>query len=99
MTEGVCTGVTDGASVRATARDGIAGGARQLLVGSIRRPAVAWAEELTGVQAMAARIACEQMTAPAMKLLLDSVERASSLPSKPGWERKAVPLMLHRGQR
>src|SRR5215471_18892062 len=48
------------------------------------------AEELTGMQAMAARIACEQMTAPAMKLLLDSVEQASSLPTRPGWERKAT---------
>ena len=34
-------------------------------VGSIRRPTVAGAEELTGMQAMAARIACQQMTAPA----------------------------------
>ena len=53
-------------------------------VGSIRRPTVARAEELTGMQVMAARIACQQMTAPAMKLLLDSAEQASSLPTRPG---------------
>jgi DNA-binding GntR family transcriptional regulator len=51
---------------------------------------VACAEDLTGMQAMAARSACEQMTAPAMKLLLDSVVQAASLPTKPGWERKAA---------
>ncbi len=51
---------------------------------------LARAEELTVMQALAARIACEQMTAPAMKILLDSVERASSLPTRPGWQRKAA---------
>ena len=50
----------------------------------------ACAHELTGMQAMAARVACERMTAPAMKLLLDSVAQAASLPSRPGWERKAA---------
>ena len=74
----------------ATARNTIAPPGRQLLIGSIRRPAVARAEELIGAQALAARTACEQMTAPAMKRLLDSVERASSLPTRPGWERKAA---------
>ena len=59
-------------------------------VGTIRRPAVPAAEELTGMQAMAARIACQQMTTPAMRLLLDSAEQASSLPTRPGWERKAA---------
>ena len=59
-------------------------------VGSIRRPMVARAEELTRMQVMAARIACQQMTAPAMKLLLDSAEQASSLPTRPEWERKAA---------
>ena len=44
---------------------------------------------ITG-EVMAARIACEQMTAPAMRVLLDSVDRASSLPTRPGWERKAA---------
>jgi DNA-binding FadR family transcriptional regulator len=53
-------------------------------------PMLASADELAGVQATAARIACEQMTAPAMKLLLDSVERATDLPTRPGWERKAA---------
>jgi hypothetical protein len=42
------------------------------------------AEDLTVMQAMAARIACERMTGPAMKRLLDSVARASSLPTRPG---------------
>ena len=51
---------------------------------------VACAEDLTGMQAMAARSACQQMTAPAMKLLLDSVVQAASLPTRPGWERKAA---------
>ena len=74
----------------ATARDTIARPGRQLLIGSIRRPAIARADELIEAQALAARTACEQMTAPAMKRLLDSVERASSLPARPGWERKAA---------
>ena len=51
---------------------------------------VACAEDLTGMQAMAARIACEQMTAPAMQLLLDSLVQAAGLPTRPGWERKAA---------
>src|SRR5215470_10186815 len=71
--------MTEGACVGITAK-----------VGSIRCPTVAAAEDLTGMQAMAARIACERMTAPAMKLLLDNVEQASSLPTRPGWERKAA---------
>jgi DNA-binding GntR family transcriptional regulator len=48
------------------------------------------AEELIGGQAMAARLACQQMTAPALELLLDSLERAASLPARPGWELKAA---------
>jgi hypothetical protein len=48
------------------------------------------AEELIGGQAMAARLACQQMTAPVLELLLDSLERAASLPSRPGWELKAA---------
>lgn len=47
-------------------------------------------DELSAMLAMTARVACDQMTAPAMKLLLDSVEHASSLPTTPGWERKAA---------
>lgn len=55
--------------------------------GTAAEPAVS---VLIGGQAMAARLACEQMTAPALELLLDSVQRASSLPARPGWERKAA---------
>jgi len=36
------------------------------------------------------RIACEKMTAPALGMLRDSVECAASLPTRPGWERKAA---------
>ena len=48
--------------------------------------------ELIWIQATAARIriACEKMTAPALGMLRDSVECAASLPTKPGWERKAA---------
>ena len=48
------------------------------------------AEEVIRVQATAARVACGQMTALALRALRDSVERASCLPSTPGWERKAA---------
>jgi GntR family transcriptional regulator, transcriptional repressor for pyruvate dehydrogenase complex len=48
------------------------------------------AEELIAVQAMAARVACERMTAPALRAVCDSVEWASGLPTRPGWERKAA---------
>lgn len=51
------------AGVSVTARDGIARLARQLMVGSGQRAAVACAEELIGGQAVAARIACGQRTA------------------------------------
>lgn len=48
--------------------------------------------ELIWIQAAAARvrIACEKLTAPALGMLRDSVECAASLPTKPGWERKAA---------
>ncbi len=48
--------------------------------------------ELIWTQATAARvrIACEKLTAPALGMLRDSVECAASLPTKPGWERKAA---------
>src|SRR5580704_9266073 len=48
--------------------------------------------ELIWIQATAARIriACEKMTAPALGMLRDSVECAASLPTRPGWERKAA---------
>jgi len=42
------------------------------------------------VQAMAARVACEQMTEAALRALRDSVDQASCLPARPGWERKAA---------
>ena len=45
---------------------------------------------LIRVQAMAARVACEQMTEAALRALRDSVDRASCLPARPGWERKAA---------
>jgi DNA-binding FadR family transcriptional regulator len=48
------------------------------------------ADEFIQVQAMAARIACERMTVPALEMLRDSVDCASSLPTRPGWERKAA---------
>jgi GntR family transcriptional regulator, transcriptional repressor for pyruvate dehydrogenase complex len=50
----------------------------------------AWADELIRQQVLAARIACEQLTGPALKRLLSSVSRACSLPTKPEWERKAA---------
>ena len=52
--------------------------------------AQAWAEELIRVQATAVRVACGQMTVLALQALRDSVERASCLPSRPGWERKVA---------
>jgi GntR family transcriptional regulator, transcriptional repressor for pyruvate dehydrogenase complex len=45
---------------------------------------------LIRVQVMAARVACEQMTEAALLALHDSVDRASCLPARPGWERKAA---------
>ncbi len=45
---------------------------------------------LIRVQAMAARVACEQMTEAALRVLRDSVDQASCLPARPGWERKAA---------
>jgi GntR family transcriptional regulator, transcriptional repressor for pyruvate dehydrogenase complex len=50
------------------------------------------AVELIWIRATAARvrIACEKMTAPALGMLRDSVECAASLPTRSGWERKAV---------
>lgn len=47
------------------------------------------AEELIWAQVTAARVACEQMTGPALDLLLDSMDRACRVPARPGWERKA----------
>jgi hypothetical protein len=39
---------------------------------------------------MVARVACEQMTEPALDAVPESVRRASSLPARPGWECKAT---------
>jgi hypothetical protein len=47
-------------------------------------------DELIQAQVLAARAACEQTTSNALKLLIDSVDRACCLPSKPGWKRKAA---------
>src|SRR5690348_4899945 len=55
-----------------------------------RRPAAPSPEELIRLQVMAARLACKQITEPTLQLLLDSVERACCLPTRPGWERKAA---------
>jgi hypothetical protein len=54
------------------------------------RGSAARAEDLIQVQAMTARIACEHMTAQALKAWSDSVDRASRLPAEPGWETKAA---------
>jgi len=43
-----------------------------------------------GATAACIRVASEQMTAPALETLRDSVGCAASLPTRPGWERKAT---------
>ena len=48
------------------------------------------AEEVIGELAMAARIACEQMTEPALNAVRDTIERACRLQAKPSWARKAA---------
>jgi WhiB family transcriptional regulator, redox-sensing transcriptional regulator len=50
------------------------------------------AGDLQWIQAAAAciRMACEQMTAPPLEMLRDSVECAASLPARSGWESKAA---------
>ena len=50
------------------------------------------AVELKWIHATAAciRMACEQMTAPALETLRTSVGCAASLPTRSGWERKAA---------
>jgi hypothetical protein len=58
--------------------------------GPVRYVTVARTEEFIRVQATAARIACEHMTALALEMLHDSVDRASRLPTRPGWEYKAA---------
>jgi GntR family transcriptional repressor for pyruvate dehydrogenase complex len=46
-------------------------------------------EELIRELAAATHVACQQLTAPTLELLSGSVDRASSLPTRPGWEQKA----------
>jgi hypothetical protein len=48
------------------------------------------AEEVIWGQAMVAHLACEQMTEPALDAVRDTIERASRLPSRPGWGQKAA---------
>ena len=50
----------------------------------------AWPGELIEGQVRAARSACDRMTAGALQNLSDSVEKASRMPSQPGWARKAA---------
>jgi DNA-binding GntR family transcriptional regulator len=45
---------------------------------------------LIRVQAIATGATCEQLSGPALQALFESVERAASLPSRPGWEVKAT---------
>jgi DNA-binding GntR family transcriptional regulator len=47
-------------------------------------------EGLIQVQAMATRIACLRMTAQHLTALRDTVERASCLPARSDWDRKAA---------
>ena len=48
--------------------------------------------ELIWIQATVSRIriACEKMTPPALEMLRASAAGAASLPTRPGWERKAA---------
>lgn len=46
--------------------------------------------ELFEARAMAARIACQQVTGLALTAVCDSVNRSSNLSARPEWERKAT---------
>jgi hypothetical protein len=48
------------------------------------------AEELIWDQAMTVRVACQQITGPDLNRVIDSVDKACRLPTRPEWERKAV---------
>ena len=48
------------------------------------------AEEVIRGQAMAGRIACEQLTEPALNAVRATIEGACRLPSRPGWGQKAA---------
>jgi DNA-binding FadR family transcriptional regulator len=50
----------------------------------------AWTEEFIEMQVMTARVACGRITPSALLVLGESVQRAAGLPSRPGWEHKAV---------
>lgn len=54
------------------------------------KPTESSAPGIAGAAASAAGAACSQLTPPALAVLRESVERASRLPSRPGWERKAA---------
>jgi DNA-binding FadR family transcriptional regulator len=64
------------------------GGPRRLGINPDSRSAV----ELKWIRSTAAciRLACAQMTVPALEMLRDSVGCAASLPTRSGWERKAA---------
>jgi DNA-binding GntR family transcriptional regulator len=47
-------------------------------------------DELIRVCALAARVACQRMTPPYLKLLGDSVEQACGMPAGYCWDRKAT---------
>jgi hypothetical protein len=48
------------------------------------------AEELIWDQAMTVRVACQQITGPDLNRVIDSVDKACRLPTRPEWERKAA---------
>jgi DNA-binding GntR family transcriptional regulator len=48
------------------------------------------AEDVIWGQVTATRLAGKRITGPALERLLDSVNRATCLPARPGWERKAA---------
>ena len=58
--------------------------------GPAHRITAADADELIRAQVTVVRLACEQMTGPAFRLLHASVDRACCLPAGPGWERKTA---------
>lgn len=47
-------------------------------------------EELIGMLAVTAKVACRRMTPDQLAALAGSVAQAESLPAKPSWDRKAV---------
>ena len=56
----------------------------------VHRKTAAGVEELIQAQVMAVRIACEQITGPALERLIDSVDRACCLPPRPAWAAKTA---------